>query len=1656
MRKYSSLLVVLFSAVSLHAQTFANGQAARAVLGQTNFTAGNIYPSQTILGGVSGLAYANGTLWVADSNRAAASPNDSRVLGFPVSEIPGVHDNLSTLGLTNTDCPLCGFPASISLGQSTWTPPSGNTSGCPANDPAPTTTDTTTGITTTIPYACFYTSRTQNGMANATGVATDGRYFAVADTDNNRVLLWNEIPTSMDQNADVVLGQVDFTSFKTGNAQVTDAVSLRGPQGVWIQNNHLFVADTQNNRVLIWNTIPTQNDQAADIVLGQNNFTSNYQPSPSLTPPPVAANQLLGPVSVTADATHLYVSDLGNNRVLIWNEIPTSNAQNADIVVGQPDMTQSAANNPNVCTNFVVGPLLSQCETSLNFPRYALSINGQLFIADSGNDRVMIWNRIPTSNGAPATGVLGEPNFTQDVVSSASISIASTAIDNTGGVDLLPTPQALAWDGTNLYVSDPYNRRVVVFTPGDNILQPNSIVNWASELVRQEGIVQISFPTGITSTVAGDSVTVTIAGVSPGYTYTIAKGDTLDTIAEALVKLINADTTNNGPASTSPTAVTAIFDGTGTGTFYLSSNQSNLPYDDITLTAVPSNTSDLTVTPSGGYLSAGTAATGAIGMLVEINGTNLSDNTATATLDGVHQIPSKLGGVQVFMDGNPTPIYKVSPTQIVTQIPYPYLDRNSTSVYVRTVHSDGIVTATGAIPVYIAPANPGIFDAPSYAGQPRPWPIAQAYHQAGNPSTTVDIEGVPTLGNEAIITIAGTAYSYVVTAADVTAGTYTNLTQQLVNLINATDPNVTASVGAVFNRVILTAKKSGSAGNGITVTATSQTSSSNTAAASALLLTAYVGTTCCVVTPNSPIIPTNPAAPGETIQVTGAGLGLVTDPTNVAQGDLGTGDPYNGPVDNTTQSFVTATMGTTTAQTVNAFLPQGSYGTYIVDMIVPTTLSANSATTLNIAQNAFISNTVTIPVGSPVLYVAPPPAAPASPITEYFDHPASGSTISGTITAFGWAVNSQSALSAVNVSVDGVTLGAAGFNSRPDVCAAGLSSPVCPNVGWYYTFDSSQFTDGSHTLAITAISTDGTDYTLSEPIVISNNPGGSNDPFHGMIDLPASNYDYRGVNTFSGWFTYANSAIASVQVLVDGTPEGTASPYNRPDVCGIYAVPGCPAVGWYQQVDTTMLANGTHTLIARATSADGHHYAVSKTFQVQNFTSNSSTRANIDSPSAGAGAFSGTLAVFGWAGDLNVSVNSVGVTVDGVSYGNALYGVSRTDVCAAYALVNCPGVGFAASLDTTLLADGQHTVAIVVNLSGGQNQTFSRTFSVANRASTANPINGLIDSFGSTAVSGVFPAYGWAVSTAANDPITTVSVTVDGTSFGNATYGNPRPDVCQAYPNVAGCPNVGWSASLNSALLANGPHVLEITITSAAGHRASANKSFTVSNTTTGPAHLSIENPTTASIPFVGSVLFKGFAVNDNSAVTSVSVTIDGVPYGSANYGLSRPDVCATYPDAGCPNVGWSFGLDTTKLTDGTHTFGVTENNANGTYYSTSQAFTVSNYSGSNPVSIYIDSPTTLFGIYGSITMSGWATIPTTQIQSINIAIDGVPVGTAAYGNSRPDVCLVTTSPSCPNVGWTFVYDTQFQPNGTHTLDVTAITTTGQSSTVSEQFKIAN
>jgi hypothetical protein len=67
------------------------------------------------------------------------------------------------------------------------------------------------------------------------------------------------------------------------------------------------------------------------------------------------------------------------------------------------------------------------------------------------------------------------------------------------------------------------------------------------------------------------------------------------------------------------------------------------------------------------------------------------------------------------------------------------------------------------------------------------------------------------------------------------------------------------------------------------------------------------------------------------------------------------------------------------------------------------------------------------------------------------------------------------------------------------------------------------------------------------------------------------------------------------------------------------------------------------------------------------------------------------------------------------------------------------------------------------------------------------------------------------------------------------------------------------------------------------------------------------------------------------SAIGSVLVMVDYQVVDRATYGVFRSDVCAVFPGrAGCPNVGFAYGLDTSSMSAGMHTVTVVATNAGG------------------------------------------------------------------------------------------------------------------------------
>ncbi|MBV9767727.1 MAG: hypothetical protein JOZ48_23000 [Acidobacteriaceae bacterium] len=223
-------------------------------------------------------------------------------------------------------------------------------------------------------------------------------------------------------------------------------------------------------------------------------------------------------------------------------------------------------------------------------------------------------------------------------------------------------------------------------------------------------------------------------------------------------------------------------------------------------------------------------------------------------------------------------------------------------------------------------------------------------------------------------------------------------------------------------------------------------------------------------------------------------------------------------------------------------------------------------------------------------------------------------------------------------------------------------------------------------------------------------------------------------------------------------------------------------------------------------------------------------RISIDTPNTQSASLSGPTAIGGWALDDIAAITSVAVSVDGVSFGNAAYGGNRPDVCSAFPdRPGCPNVGWNFLLDTTLLPDGMHTLEITATSAGGQHTTVTQTFTVANVAASAIDIS--IDTPSSNeTLSGIAAIGGWAIDLNSGTGIAGVQILIDGVSVTTAGYGGDRPDVCAAFGDVTGCPNVGWNAVVDTTLLADGVHTMEAQASATDGQQLTVSTLFNVSN----------------------------------------------------------------------------------------------------------------------------------------------------------------------------------------------------------------------------------
>lgn len=279
----------------------------------------------------------------------------------------------------------------------------------------------------------------------------DAGRFVITDYNNNRVLIYNSIPTVGPGAADIAVGQDDLTSSDFG----CTASRLDSPETAILVNGKLVVTDTRNHRVLIWNTIPGTSGEPADIVLGQPDFRTCLSNNDVQAGGP-SARTLDEPAGAWSDGRRLVVIDSLNNRVLIWNTFPTASYAPADLVLGQTNFTNIAGNDVDQDGSSDGAP----DSRTLAFPYDGIDFSGrQLCVVDGDNNRVLIWDTFPTVNFQPADRVLGQPDFVS--------SLANDATGDGSGDDpsavTLDSPNGCYFLESTLIVGDQGNNRVLIY-----------------------------------------------------------------------------------------------------------------------------------------------------------------------------------------------------------------------------------------------------------------------------------------------------------------------------------------------------------------------------------------------------------------------------------------------------------------------------------------------------------------------------------------------------------------------------------------------------------------------------------------------------------------------------------------------------------------------------------------------------------------------------------------------------------------------------------------------------------------------------------------------------------------------------------------------------------------------------------------------------------------------------------------------------------------------------------------------------------------------------------------------------------------------------------------------------------------------------------------
>lgn len=247
------------------------------------------------------------------------------------------------------------------------------------------------------------------------GLASDGSRLLLCDRFNNRILVWNAAPARWDAPPDFVLGQKTLSSNNPGTGK--DGLNWPGNASL-SQDGVLAVADTENDRILLWTRPLAENAQAADVAISL----------PAISPP---QRRYAWPWGVWTDGRRLAAVATQGSTLLFWNTLPLRDDQPPDYTITLPEFGTPRNISSDGATYFFVGDHNAKVARGVpstffwnGWPArqdqpFDFSLPGWMkgtVLRDgscvaAGMFTVSVWNAIPRDSTAQPSFVLANPFY---------------------------------------------------------------------------------------------------------------------------------------------------------------------------------------------------------------------------------------------------------------------------------------------------------------------------------------------------------------------------------------------------------------------------------------------------------------------------------------------------------------------------------------------------------------------------------------------------------------------------------------------------------------------------------------------------------------------------------------------------------------------------------------------------------------------------------------------------------------------------------------------------------------------------------------------------------------------------------------------------------------------------------------------------------------------------------------------------------------------------------------------------------------------------------------------------------------------------------------------------------------------------------------------